>query len=166
MKKTGRTPILFLSVVLAALACKLFVLDVMYVSGPSMAPTFTTGSFVFEYKLAWGVPVPFANRYAVRWGLPRVGDIVIFPWQNRWVIKRCLATGGMPLAFPDDGEYRIIVSDESISLNHAQYLRLRDTECVPEGMLFVVGDNRKESVDSREYGFVSVDSVRGKVLWK
>lgn len=166
MKITGRTPILFLSVVLAALACKLFALDLMYVSGTSMTPTFPPGSFVLELKLAWGLPVPFANRYALRWGSPRAGDIVIFPWHNRWVIKRCVATEGMPLAFRSNGDYCVYVNGETIPLTGEQFFRLRGAERVPAGMLFVVGDNRDESLDSREYGFVSVDSVRGKVLCK
>ncbi len=166
MKHTGRTPVLFLTVVLAALACKLFVLDLMYVSGPSMEPTFPPGSFVFEFKLAWGVPVPFANAYALRWGTPEAGDIVIFPWKDRWVIKRCLATAGTALGYETAPDYALRVNGETLPLTEAQWQRLKRADRVPEGMLLAVGDNRGESLDSREYGFVSVDSVRGKVLWK
>lgn len=165
MKHTGRTPVLFLTVVLAALACKLFVLDLMYVSGPSMEPTFKSGSFVFEFKLAWGVPVPFSNAYALRWGSPKPGDIVIFPWQERWVIKRCVGTAGMPLTYKGTAEPAVIVNGETFSLTEEQRNRLKQADRVPEGMLFVIGDNPAESLDSREYGFVSIDSIRGKALW-
>ncbi len=165
MKHTGRTPVLFLTVVLLALACKLFVLDFMYVSGPSMEPTFRNGSFVVEYKLAWGVPIPFANAYALRWGSPKPGDIVIFPWKDRWVIKRCLGTAGMPVLVDRGEGYTARVNGETLSLTEEQWNRLKRADRVPEGMLFVAGDNREESLDSREYGFVSVDSIRGKAVW-
>lgn len=165
MKHTGRTPVLFLTVVLAALVCKLFILDLMYVSGPSMEPTFAPGSFIFEFKLAWGIPVPFTNSYALRWGEPKPGDIVIFPWKDRWVIKRCLATAGTPILFPEGTPRSMRIQGEILSLTEEQWRRLKDAERVPEGMIFAVGDNRRESLDSREYGFVSMDSIRGKVLW-
>ncbi len=167
MKKTGRTPILFFSVVLAALACKLFVLDLMYVSGTSMVPALPAGSFVLEFKLSWGVPVPFANRYALRWGFPKPGDVVIFPWQDRWVIKRCAGVPGDPLAFErtENGAY-MTLRGERVALREDQFERLKAADRVPEGVFLALGDNRGESLDSREYGFVSFDSVRGKVLWK
>jgi signal peptidase I len=43
---------------------------------------------------------------------------------------------------------------------------LKNATKVPEGMMFTLGDNMAESRDSRDYGFVSLDSVRGKVLWR
>lgn len=165
MKHTGRTPVLFLTVVLAALACKLFVLDLLYVSGPSMEPTFRSGSFVLEYKLAWGIPVPFSNAYALRWGSPEPGDIVIFPWQDRWVIKRCLGTGGMLISFEGAPNHAVCVNGDRFSLTEEQWSRFKKADRIPAGMLFVVGDNPSESLDSREYGFVSINSIKGKALW-
>jgi signal peptidase I len=166
MMRTSRTIIAFFAVFLAALALKLFVVDVMPVSGPSMRPTLSDGALIVEYKLAWGIPLPFQNRYLARWGKPRAGDIVVYPLNERYVVKRCVAPEGAPLAFSDETGYSVRVGERTIPLTREQYFKLRCAERVPEGMLFALGDNMAESRDSRDYGFVSIDSVRGKVLWR
>lgn len=166
MGRMIRPVFVFFSVMLFALAVKLFVFDVMYVSGPSMSPALSHGTLVAEFRLAWGIPVPFSNEYLVRWGTPRVGDVVIFPINGRYVIKRCLACEGVPLVFSDERGYSVTVEDALIPLDETQYKNLKNAECVPEGMMFALGDNMAESRDSRDYGFVSIDSIRGKVLWK
>jgi signal peptidase I len=166
MKRTEQYAILFFSVVILALLVKLFAFDIMPISGPSMQPTFRTGSVIVEFKLAWGIPLPFTNRYIVRWGTPREGDIVIYPWQGRNVIKRCVATGGTPLVFSEESGYSVLVAGRIIPLTFGQYQKLRGAARVPEGTVFALGDNMAESRDSREYGFVSIDSIHGKALWK
>ena len=45
-------------------------------------------------------------------------------------------------------------------------MRLKDAAQVPDGYILAVGDNYEVSVDSRDYGFVSVKNVLGKVLCK
>jgi len=166
MKKSVRPVFIFFAVFLAALMTKLFVIDIMPISGPSMRPTLAHGSFLIEYKLAWGIPVPYRNAYFVRWGSPAVGDIIIYPWLDRYVVKRCVAKEGTPLAFSDETGYSVRVGEREISLTREQYQNLKNAERVPEGMVFALGDNMAESRDSRDYGFVSLDSIRGKVLWR
>ncbi len=156
----------FFAVLLIALVVKIFALDIMRVSGPSMLPALEPGTFVVEFKLAWGIPVPFSNRYLVRWGYPKAGDVVIYPILGRYVIKRCAAGHGTPLEFSLEGGYSVSIGERSIPLNADQYRKMNGTACVPNGMIFALGDNMEESRDSRDYGFVSTDSVRGKVLWK
>lgn len=131
-----------------------------------MQPTLTHGTFAFEFKLAWGIPVPFRNEYFVRWGKPENGDIVIYPWLKRYVIKRIAGTEGNSLVFSSEKDYSLQIMGQSVPLTEAQYQKLKNADRVPEGMVFALGDNMAESRDSREYGFVSLDSIRGKVLWK
>jgi signal peptidase I len=166
MERPTRPIFVFFSVVLVALAVKLFVLDVLFVSGPSMSPAISHGTLVAEYRLAWGIPVPFSNAYLVRWGSPQAGDVVIYPINGRYVVKRCLASEGIPLEFSNERGYSVRVGDATIPLDETQYKKMKDAECVPDGMLFALGDNMAESRDSRDYGFVSIDSIRGKALWK
>jgi signal peptidase I, bacterial type len=166
MKLARSTTVLFFTVILAALAVKLCVLDILRVSGPSMFPSLEQGSILVEFKLAWGIPVPFSNRYLVRWGGPASGDVVIYPWQDRWVVKRCIATAGTPLVFSSETGYSVETGGRTIPLSEEQYQKLKQADRVPEGMIFALGDNMAESRDSRDYGFVSLDSIRGKVLWK
>jgi signal peptidase I len=166
MNKSRNSIRLFFSVVLLSLLVKLFILDLIFVSGPSMMPTLHNGSFVLEFRLAWGIPVPFSNRYFLRWGKPEQGEIVIFPWLGRNVIKRCVATEGTPLSYSHENGYWLKIGDRIAPLTEEQYHRLEYTSQVPEGMIFAMGDNLPESRDSREYGFVSLDSIRGLALWK
>lgn len=166
MKHSNRSVVLFFSVILCALFVRIFIFDVLYVSGPSMSPTLPEGSLVFEYKLAFGIPVPFSNRYFVRWGAPKKQDIVVYPWLGRNVVKRCLAVEGDELVFCERPGYSVETGGSTISLSREQFAKLKDTARVPAGMIFAVGDNRGESRDSRDYGFVSIDSIRGKALWK
>ncbi len=166
MKPPRSHTTVFFAVFLVALVLKIFALDIMRVSGPSMRPSLEQGTFVVEFKLAWGIPVPFANRYLVRWGLPEAGDVVIYPILGRYVIKRCVAGAGVPLEFSREGGYSVRVGERVIPLNDDQFRKLCGTARVPDGMIFALGDNMEESRDSRDYGFVSADSVRGKVLWK
>ena len=166
MKAPRSHTAVFFAVFLAALVVKLFALDIMRVSGKSMLPALEPGSFVVEFKLAWGVPLPLTNRYLVRWGRPKAGDVVIYPILGRYVIKRCAAVHGDTLEFSPEAGYSVRIGGRAIPLDAGQYRKLNGTDRVPEGMIFALGDNLEESRDSRDYGFVSTDSVRGKVLWK
>lgn len=166
MSHTKGTVRLFFSVVFLALFFKLCIVDCMYVSGPSMAPLLRHGSYILEFKLAWGIPVPFTNTYLLRWGKPKTGDIVIYTWLDRYVIKRIAATENTPLVFTEKSGYSVKIGDRSVPLSESQYAHLRWANAVPQGMIFALGDNLSESRDSRDYGFVSLDSIRGKVLWK
>lgn len=166
MKRSVSPVFFFFAVVIVALVVKVFVFDIMFVSGKSMEPGLRHGNPVIEFKLAWGVPLPFGNAYIVRWGSPKSGDVVIYPWNERYVIKRCAATGGAPLVFSEGNGYSVTVAGRSVPLTGAQYQKLKNADRVPEGMIFALGDNMAESRDSREYGFVSIDSIRGKILWK
>ena len=166
MKRPIHQAGIFFSVVFAALLVKLCVLDILLVSGPSMLPTFSQGTRLVEFKLAWGLPVPFTNSYLFRWGDPKEGDIVIYPWLGRHVVKRCVATEGTPLVFSEESGYSVLIGETQIPLSREQFQNLRCSERVPENMIFALGDNMAESRDSRDYGFVSIDSLRGKVVWR
>jgi len=166
MKQSPGSIKYFFLTILVSLFVKLWVLDLIYVSGPSMHPSLVHGTVVLEYKLAWGIPVPFTNDYLVRWSKPAPGDIVIYPWLDRYVVKRCAATEGFPLVFSEEKGYSVLIGERSVPLTETQYQKLKGARQVPAGMIFALGDNMAESRDSREYGFVSLDSIRGKILWK
>ncbi|HHU36199.1 MAG TPA: signal peptidase I [Treponema sp.] len=166
MSSSTRHALIFFIVVLFSLVIKLCVLDVRVVSGPSMIPALHSGSLVMEFKLAWGIPVPFSNTYLARWSEPKQGDVVIYPCNGRYVIKRCAASAGTPLVFSENPEYSVRIGNRTVLLPWENYQKMKDAERVPVGMIFALGDNMDESRDSRHYGFVSIDSIRGKMLWK
>jgi len=131
-----------------------------------MHPTLPDGSFVIINRLAYGISLPVGNRYLVRWRKPAVGDIIVYPLDDKIVIKRCIATAGTKLDFIENAGYSVRVGDIEVPLNESQLRRMIFTPTVPPKTVFAIGDNNKESRDSRDYGFVSIDSIRGKVIWK
>ena len=103
-----------------------------------------------------------------RWKRPQRGDIVIYLYNNKIVVKRCIAVGGDTLEVFADSEYnyQLKAGDSRIGLTESQYLNLKNSVSVPEGYILAIGDNHEVSVDSRTYGFVSEKNILGKVLCK
>jgi signal peptidase I len=76
------------------LAGKLLVLDVRVVEGVSMAPTLSPGQLVLVWRAAYGIRVPGVNRYILRWRAPRPPELLVVrsPVEQRWLVKRCVAS--------------------------------------------------------------------------
>jgi len=121
------------------------------VDGFSMIPTLKNGEYIL------------INRLAYKTGQPERGDIIVFslPADNgQDLIKRVI---GLP------GE-TVQVSDGSVTING---VKLQETYIaqdplyfgewtVPEGSLFVLGDNRNDSRDSHQWGLLPLENVIGK----
>ena len=148
------------------LVLKLFVIDVLHVSGRSMYPALKDGDTLIVNKLAYGLIQPYGEKLLVQWREPKVNDIIIYLYNNKIVVKRCVAVGGQRLAYSADTMYTLIVGEKQIPLTESQYNNLKDCITVPEGYVLAIGDNYEESVDSRTYGFVSVRNILGKVAHK
>lgn len=149
-----------------AIIIKFFIFDFLKVSGTSMKPALEDGQTIYVNKLAYGLNNLAGDRLLFSWSQPQAGDIVIYLYNNKIVVKRCIAVSGDLLEYSFDTGYTLYVGEKSIPLTELQYLNLKNCEKVPEGFVLAVGDNYSESFDSRNYGFVSVKSVLGKVLCK
>ena len=165
-KKQISLPIIFLITLIFAFLIKLFVLDIVVVSGTSMMPNIKDGQTIFINKLAYGIVRPFSSSFLVQWDTPKENDVVIYLYNDKMVVKRCVATEFTPLVFSQNSEYNMEVNEKIIPLKEEQYHRIKNSSFVPEGMILAIGDNYDESVDSRNYGFVSVKNIIGKVLCK
>ena len=168
---SGTNKVFFLIVcagLFVGLVLKLFVFEILTVSGESMMPAVSDGEHLLVSKLAYGLVVPFGDRLLLQWKSPARGDVVIYMYDNKIVVKRCVACGGDSLEYSPDNDYNHILraGGAEIALTESQYLRLRDSGSVPEGYILAVGDNYGVSVDSRAYGFVSERNILGKVLCK
>lgn len=142
-----------------------------------MEPSLLNGEKVLVFKAAYGIKSPFRNKYFIRWTKPCLNDIVMFKIHGRSVVKRCKGIEGTPVLFKtvsgDDGlnEYFMTVNGSSFSLTPAEFRNLggmsgKPAYVIGKNNLLLLGDNQKYSEDSKNYGFVSVDSICGKVLIK
>ena len=127
------------------------------VASASMLPTFAAGDVVLV-----------SQRPPDLSGIDR-GDLVTFPSPDdgRLALKRVIGLPGDSLVILDSELY---VNDHRVPepyVNHrlidAYYSR---TYKVPAGTVFVLGDNRGNSVDSRDYGPLPADSLHGRVLFR
>ncbi len=149
---------------LAGISLKLFAADILHISGSSMEPGIRDGSVVLVNKLAYGIVQPFGDRLLCSWAEPAAGDIVIYLYNNKIIIKRCAATGGTPLDYSADKGYTLLVNNASFPLSAEQYYTMCTIRSVPEGTILAIGDNAAVSVDSRTYGFIPVNNVLGKAV--
>lgn len=149
---------------LIGLFLKLFVFDFLKISGKSMEPTLSSGNHIVINKAAYGIQNPFTKEYYFTWKSPKKNDVVTFLNDNKIVVKRCVLTEGDSLEILVDSGYHIIIDNQKVPLSEFQYLQFAGTKTVPSGYIFVLGDNFLYSVDSRDYGFVSTKSIKGKAI--
>ena len=137
---------------LAVLVAAVF-LPVLQMTGTSMQPNFMPGDILVARK---------TDQFSR-------GDICTFYYNNKLIIKRVIAFGGDTVDISEDG----VVSINGKTLNEPyvkeKALGLCDQEFpfeVPLGQMFLLGDNRESSVDSRsaDFGCISGEEVLGKVF--
>lgn len=90
---------------------------------------------------------------------------------KKYFIKRVIAVAGDTLQIKEDGVYvngklldEPYVNKETEPMYSSVRKELKDGVTVPDGHIFVMGDNRNNSRDSRDIGFVPVNDVIGKVI--
>jgi signal peptidase I len=123
------------------------------VDGSSMEPTLHSGEFMI------------VNRLAYKLGSPQIGDVVVFhPPSNpeQEYIKRVIGLPGDRVAIAN-GQVSVNdqVLDEPYIATPPEYEKFMT---VPPDMLFVLGDNRNNSLDSHNWGPVGLDQVIGKAV--
>ncbi len=162
--------------ILIALFIRTFVVQAFKIPSGSMKPTLKVGDHLLVNKFTYGVKLPFTRKTLVPIDDPERGEIVVFTYpvdRTKDFIKRVVGVAG------DTIEIR----DKKIYLNNAPYddghgvytdelifpaaIQPRDNfgpVTVPAGHIFVMGDNRDQSYDSRFWGFVDLKDVLGKAF--
>ncbi len=166
-----------------ALFTRTFLVQAYRIPSPSMEPTLLVGDHLLMNKFVFGTGAGRLGRLLPQRDV-RPGDLVSFRGTEdprHEMLKRCIATAGQQVQLEAkelfvDGR-RI---DESAYVTHvderiyppSEYLhqsyRRRDSwgpEPVPPGGLFCLGDNRDVSRDSRFFGAVATNAVRGRPLF-
>lgn len=141
---------------LLAMLIRTFVLESFVVHGFSMEPTLRNGEHVLVNKLLFRVQPP-ADGEIVVLRPPILGT-------NEFFIKRVVATGGQTVRMANGLVYvngRLQPEPYLVFHDHANYPLRR----VPRGYVFVLGDNRPDSYDSRIFGVVSDASLQGQAFF-
>lgn len=130
-------------------------LPVLQIYGSSMYPTLQDGEIIFSVKTAEFEP----------------GDIVAFYFNNKILIKRVIAGPGDWVNMTENGT--VSVNGEILEEPYLTETAYGDTDIelpyqVPDGKIFVMGDHRATSVDSRNtaVGCVAQEQVVGKILFR
>ncbi len=156
----------------------------------SMEQTLLIQDYVVVKKWAYGVRIPFTNQWLLGPEVPKRGDIVVFKSvddSGHFLVKRVVGLPGdeirvdekgfvqvndTPFVYQelesDDSGLRAFQEDNGEKRYRVQFSEgLRDSPFsaeVPEGHLFMMGDNRHFSADSRSWGSLPLERIMGKLV--
>lgn len=170
---------------LLALIIKTSVVEAYVIPSGSMENTLYAGDHILANKFIYGMklPIPFTNITLPALEEPKTGDILIFKFpldQRQNYIKRCIATEGQTVEIRNkqvfvDGRL-LTLPPQSKFIDRTIYpgspnprwgMDIRDNMPpikVPRGKLFVMGDNRDNSADSRFWGLLDRKLVEARAL--
>ena len=162
---------------LIALFVRTFVVQAFKIPSESMKPTLLVGDHILVNRLnyGFGLEIPLLNRLGrevIHFSTPKRGDVIVFIYpgdRSKDFIKRVI---GLPGEKVEIKERKIYINDRLIEDpwgvftkgNPSPILDNYGPETVPPNSLFVMGDNRDNSQDSRYWGFVPLDDVLGKAF--
>ena len=177
--------------IILALTIRVFFVQAFKIPSGSMIPTLLIGDHILVSKLAYGFQLPkdcefqvsfppvtcFSSTMLTQFDSPHRGDIIVFRYpedENKDFIKRVVGTPGDTIRIQNK---KVIVNGEELA-DSAFTQRIdpgiidgrinpRDNFgpiTVPPDSYFVMGDNRDQSLDSRFWGFVKMDKIKGRAF--
>jgi signal peptidase I len=170
----------YLEVIIAAVILALFIrtffIQTYKIPSGSMEPTLEVGDQILVSKFIYGIRVPFLNKIAIPITTPKRGDVMVFIFPlDRSVdfIKRVV---GIPGDTVEIRNKKLYINGEPVKDEYARYEKTSSASVmvkprdmfgpvvVPGNKYFVMGDNRDHSHDSRWWGFVDIDDIRGEAF--
>ena len=144
-----------ITVAAIAVLIAVLLLPVLQIYGTSMTPTLSEGDIVLSVK---------GGRF-------QTGDIVAFYYNNKILVKRVIAQAGEWVDIAEDGT--VYVNNQRVDEPYLEDIAFGECNIelpyqVPESRIFVMGDNRSVSVDSRNtaVGCVAEEQIVGKIVFR
>jgi signal peptidase I len=174
--KVWETVEAIITALILALIIRAYVVQAFKIPSGSMKPTLLVGDHILVLKFIYGTKIPFTDKRILVFTEPKRGDVIVFKYPkdpDRDFIKRVIGVGGDVV---EERNKVIYVNGKPLKEPYVQHT---DTDIrpagydvrdnfgpitVPEGKLFVMGDNRDQSYDSRYWGFVDLKDVKGKAV--
>ncbi|HEY6874081.1 MAG TPA: signal peptidase I [Geobacteraceae bacterium] len=161
-----------------ALVIRSFVVQAFKIPSGSMEDTLAIGDHILVSKFIYGTKIPFTDKRVLKLRDPRRGDVIVFEYPedpSKDFIKRVIGTpgdvvqeinkkvyvNGKPCENPHEvhKERDLVPAEQNPRDNFGPVT-------VPANSLFVMGDNRDRSYDSRFWGFVTNDKIKGLAFIK
>ena len=169
-----------------------YIYEPWQIPSSSMKPNLEIGDFVLVNRNAYGLEIPFTGRAKILSRSPEIGEVVVFFPPHKPTtpfVKRVIAKGGDKVTyankkyFVNGNELETSFFSEDFSGGNLFYehnnnlsyvirkipsrLAVNESWEIPEGSFFVSGDNRDNSSDSREWGYITEDVIWGRAdfIW-
>ncbi|WKC57837.1 signal peptidase I [Borrelia sp. P9F1] len=134
------------------------------VKGSSMLPTLIEKNWIISNNLAYGIRLDKRGKYMLLWNAPKKNDIVIIkdPITQKASVKKIFATPGA--GFIKVQKNVIKIDNLNFNISDKQLETLKN-KSIPKNYYLVIGENKQASLDSREYGFIDINSIIGKIIY-
>ena len=164
--------------VLLALVIRTFIVQAFKIPSGSMEDTLAIGDHILVNKFIYGSKIPFSGTSILKLRDPRQGDVIVFEYPedpSKDFIKRVVGTPGDTVEVKDKKVYvngkvyanpHEVHKEAEMIPKEANPRDNKDAVKVPPGSYFVMGDNRDRSYDSRFWGFVTTDRIKGLAFIK
>jgi signal peptidase I len=152
-----------------ALLTRATVVQAFRIPTSSMEDTLLVGDFLLVNKFLYGSRIPFTDYRLPKVRLPKRGDVIVFkhPTEGKDFIKRCVGLPGDTIELKND----VLFVNGSPQKEPFKVLRGFGGQIsnfgpvvVPEGHIFMMGDNRHNSYDSRAWGALDMQYIKGKAM--
>lgn len=184
----------FFPVFFIVLLLRSFLVEPFRIPSGSLEPTLLVGDFVAVNKFAYGLRLPVLEKKVISLSNPKTGEVAVFRWPPNPkfdYIKRVIGVPGDKISYKNkvltvNGveakqtfvEYTVDESSGKAVTHFKENLQgvvhdifvradlppMDFDITVPEGNYFMMGDNRDDSADSRFWGFVPDNYLRGKAF--
>ena len=162
--------------IVLALFIRTFVVQAFKIPSGSMKETLLIGDHILVNKFIYGVKIPYVDKTIIAIKDPKREDIVVFRYPedpSLDFIKRVVGVAGDVVEIRNK---KVYVNGDVVERDYAQHTQPHSLPAafsrrdnfgpvtVPTHSLFVLGDNRDNSKDSRFWGFVDLSAVKGKAF--